>query len=251
MASFINTYAKEISKQLDFLITWPISTNVKLGDVGILEDEVFKRTDTLDNLGIAKPRVRNGLGEDIVNEYTSKNGIEITVDPNMEGKLNGVGGKIDIKFNREGAVFLRLYNHVLKQFESTDQLGKDIIQRFINGNWQKNRVIVTEIISCSNATVLVAGSNNAKASLQLDVSLPVTEALAKGKFAQSIGFTGSFGAKIIGANVSPLIRICGIKPKWFGYGNTDFRSKKDILNNDVPDSIEFSKIHSSNDLIDF
>jgi hypothetical protein len=245
METFINTYAKEISKHLDFLITWPINTDVKLGDVGILEDGIFKRTDTLENLGIVRPKKRESRGEAIL-EYTSKNGVAIEFNPNIETKLKGIGAKMEIKFNREGAVFFRMVDHVLKQFEGTDQLGKDIIQQFKNGNWPRDRVIVTEIISSPSATILVAGSNNATASLQLDVSLPETEAIAKGKFTQSIGFTGSFGAKIIGANVSPLIRICGIKQKLFG---NDFRSARGIRKIKETDDIEFSRIDSPHDLI--
>ena len=244
MTTFIKTYANEISKHLGFLITWPINTDVKLGDVGILEDGVFKRTDTLENLGIGKPKERESRGEANF-EYTSKNGVAVEFDPNIETKIKGIGAKIEIKFNREGAVFLRLDEHLVRQFESTDQIGKNIIQRFKNNNWQRDRVIITEIISSTNATILVAGSNNATASLLLDISLPEAEAIAKGKFVQSIGFTGSFGAKIIGANVSPLIRICGIKRKFLGIFGNDLRSEQDILN-----SIEFSQIDSSHDLIE-
>lgn len=245
MATFINTYAKEISKHLDYLITWPINTDVKLGDVGILENGVFKRTDTLENIGIAKPKERESRGKKIM-DYTSKNGVEIEVNPNIETKLKGVGLKMDIKFKREGAVFLKIDDYVSKQIESTDQLGSEIIQQFKNGRWQRDRVIVTEVISAANATILVAGSSNATASLLLDVSLPETEAIAKGKFAQSIGFTGSFGVKIIGENVSPLIRICGIRRKLFG---NDFRSASDSFAAGNSDQIEFSRIDTPNDLI--
>ncbi len=247
MATFINTYANEISKHLDFLITWPINTDVQLGDVGILENGVFKRTDTLDNLGISKPKERESRGEANL-EYTSKNGVEVEFNPNIESKIKGIGAKMDIKFNREGAVFLRMGDHTLKQFESTDQLGNEIIQKFKKDSWQRDRVIVTEIISSANATILVAGSSSATASLQLDVSVPATEAIGKGKFTKSLGFTGSFGAKIIGENVSPLIRICGVKRKLFG---NDFRSDRKILKNNDQDVIVFSRIDSPHDLIEY
>lgn len=244
MATFINTYANEISKHLDYLISWPINIDVKLGDVGILENGVFKRTDTLENLDIVKPKARKSRGEANL-EYTSKNGVAVEFDPNIA--THGIGTKMDIKFNREGAVFLRMGDHISTQFESTDQLGRDIIEQFNNHNWRRDRVIVTEVISSANATILVSGSNNATASLLLDISLPAAEAIGKGKFAQSIGFTGSFGAKIIGANVSPLIRICGLKRKLFG---NDFRSASNDLKSSNTDPIEFSRIDSYHDLID-
>ena len=98
MTTFIKTYANEISKHLGFLITWPINTDVKLGDVGILEDGVFKRTDTLENLGIGKPKERESRGEANF-EYTSKNGVAVEFDPNIETKIKGIGAKIEIKFN--------------------------------------------------------------------------------------------------------------------------------------------------------
>ena len=49
---FVQTYTDEVSKQLDYLPTWPLSYDVRLGDVGVLEGNVFKRTDTLEVLGI-------------------------------------------------------------------------------------------------------------------------------------------------------------------------------------------------------
>ena len=35
---FLQTYADEVSKHLDYLPTWPLDYDVKLGDVGVLEE---------------------------------------------------------------------------------------------------------------------------------------------------------------------------------------------------------------------
>lgn len=240
---FLKTYANEVSKHLDYLPTWPLDYDVKLGDVGVLEGSVFKRTDTLEALGIHGLAVRTGQGTQLL-QFSSRKGVEINWVAGVESAIEGFGGGVDIKFSRDGAVFLRIGEHTLDQFESTDTLGREIIRRHEIGVWKRNRVVVTEVVNATSATVLVSGSGSSGARFELDASLPATEALAGGKLSQLVSFTGSFNTMIVGEGVSPLLRTCGLR----GWFRTGFRTGKGPMAGGQAKSLKFARVDSSHQL---
>lgn len=241
--SFLQTYADEVSEHLDYLPTWPLDYYVKVGDVGVLEGSVFKRTDTLESLGIVGLAVRKGQGTQLL-EFSSRKGVETTWAAGGESSIEGFGGEVEIQFSRDGAVFLRVGEHSLEQFESTDTLGDEIIQRYKTGSWKRDRVVVTEVVKAASATVLVSGSGSAGAKFKLDASLPSTEALARGKLSQLVSVTGSFTTKIVGQGVSPLLRTCGLR----GLFRKDFRAGKGLLASSQDKRLTFGRVDSSEQL---
>jgi hypothetical protein len=240
---FVETYADEVSKHLDYLPTWPLNYDVKLGDVGVLEGSVFKRTDTLEALGIRGLAVRKGQGTQLL-EFSSREGVEITWTAGAESAIEKLGGEVEIKFSRDGAVFLRVGEHALEQFESTDALGREIIQRYESGDWRRDRVVVTEVVKAAAATVLVSGSGNAGAKFKLDASLPGTGALARGKLSQLVSVTGSFTTKIVGEGVSPLLRTCGLR----GWFRKEFRTGKVPMAGRQTKDLKFGRVDASDQL---
>jgi hypothetical protein len=241
--TFLQTYAEEVSENLDYLPTWPPDYDVKLGDVGVLEGSVFKRTDTLETLGIHDLAVRRGQGTQVL-EFSSRKGVEITWLVGGESAIKKLGGEVEINFSRDGAVFLRIGKHTLDQFESTDTLGKEIIQRYESGGWKRNRVVVTEVVKAASATVLVSGSGSAGARFKLDASLPGAEALARGNLTQVVSLTGSFAAKIVGEGVSPLLRTCGLR----GLFRTEFRTGRTAGALSQKKALKFARVDSSDQL---
>ena len=192
---------------------------MRLGDVGILEDRIFRRTDTLASLGINDLAIRRGQGTQVL-EFTSREGVEINSTLGAESTFEGLGGELEINFSRDGAVFLRIGEHVLEEFESTDTLGREIMQRYENNDWRPDRVVVTEVVKAAAAIVLVSGSGSAAAKFKLDAAIPAAEAAARGNLKQVLSFTGSFSTKIVGEKVSPLLRTCGVR----GVFRKSFRS---------------------------
>jgi hypothetical protein len=242
--TFLETYANEVSENLDFLPTWPPDYDVKLGDVGVLEGRVFKRTDTLESLGIENLRIRTGKGTQVL-EFSSRTGVETKWLVGGESAIEGLGGEVEINFSRDGAVFLRVGEHTLDQIESTDTLGKEIIRRYERGDWKRNRVIVTEVVKAASATILVSGNGSAGAKFKLDGSIPGGQALARGKLSQVLSFTGSFTTKIVGEGVSPLLRTCGLK----GLFRTEFRGRgKPGVVVGQPKDLGFRRVDSSDQL---
>ncbi|MBS0157855.1 MAG: hypothetical protein JSS26_04645 [Nitrospira sp.] len=112
--TFLQTYADEVSKHLDYLPTWPLDYDVKLGDVGVLDGSVFKRTDTLEALGIHGLAIRKGQGTQLL-EFSSREGVEINWGSGGESVIEEFAGEVEIKFSRDGAVFLRVGEHTIDQ----------------------------------------------------------------------------------------------------------------------------------------
>ena len=69
--------------------------SVKLGDVGVLEGSVFKRTDTLETLGIHDLAVRRGQGTQVL-EFSSRKEVEITWLVGGESAIKKLGGEVEI-----------------------------------------------------------------------------------------------------------------------------------------------------------
>jgi hypothetical protein len=240
--TFLRTYATEVSENLDYLPTWPPDSDVKLGDVGVLDGSVFRRTDTLEALGIGRPHVRRGQGTQVL-EFSSSNGVEISWLGGAEAALDQLAAEVEIRFSREGAVFLRIGPHTLDQFESTDHLGREIIHQYESGAWMRNRVVVTEVVKAASATILVSGKGAAGAKFRLDSSLPGGEALARGKLSQIMSLTGSFTTKIVGEGISPLLRTSGLR----GLFRTEFRTGKPAPTKEH-EKVKFGRVDSSVEL---
>ena len=61
---------------------------MKLGDVGVIEDGVFKRIDSLKELEIKEPLVREGMGTTTLQD-SSNNRVELAFDSNAESAVKG------------------------------------------------------------------------------------------------------------------------------------------------------------------
>ena len=50
-------------------------------------------------------------------EFTSKEGVEVTMGGNTDSDVLEVGAFVDVKFNRENAVFLEVGEHSVRQIK--------------------------------------------------------------------------------------------------------------------------------------
>src|SRR5688572_15972270 len=114
--SFIQHYATIVSEQLDYLPSWPLTYDVRLGDVGVLDGKLFRRTDTLEALGLGDFGARNGNGNgnevlEITTDVQSGLGFEAGIDP----ATNDTGAMVKVDLKLEGSVFLRVGSYSVCQ----------------------------------------------------------------------------------------------------------------------------------------
>ncbi len=237
--TFVHVYAKAVREALDYFPSWPLSYEPRLGDVGVLEGNVFKRTDSLESLGLGRFETRESGGEEVL-EFTSEEGAKVTFGAGAESTVKGLGGRVGVELTREGAVFLRVGEHSLEQIESIDSLGRAILDRFKRGEWERNRVVVTEVVRAKAATILVSGSGGARAHFRVNAELPADVAVARGHLTLEKA-DGSFAGKMVAQASAPLLRTSGIRRAGVLWLGTDFRSADD----DDPEELEFGSLHTS------
>jgi len=84
----------------------------------------------------------------------SQNSIDVSLRGESGSVIDGADAKSDISFNREGCVFLRIGEYTTQQIENTDSIGAEVIKRYKQGEWERNRVVVTEVVNTSFAKPL-------------------------------------------------------------------------------------------------
>lgn len=207
MEKSILKYIGEVSEISGYKGVYPLNRNLRLGDTGYLEKNVFMREDNLEKYGI-RFQVRKGNPPNNT-EWHSMDGVGIDTGIGLTVAQAPVGGRYRVSFKRKGAFYVRLGNHVVTEIEDITSLGSDIINRFMNDSWEKWRVVVTEIIHCEGVVVLISGSENASADLSVTSDLVPAIVEARGEVRLE-GITGTFAVKIVGENATPFIRTRGI-----------------------------------------
>lgn len=206
----------EIRKETRYSATWLPIAPVSLGDVGRLNGYQYVPVTTLKDLGFSFDVEKGTVNADI--DYYSKGAVSSEVklagrtpppgSPLVHGKVG-----VTLSFKRAGAIVFAASGCRSNRIRDNKSLGDIILQRFHDGLWERDLVVVTEVVSASTATILVASSAGAQVDLVAEgkVTTPsVSLADASARFytasSRAIGFN-----VIGGKNLTPLFRAGGIK----------------------------------------
>jgi hypothetical protein len=157
----ISFYLKSLYKKTHgYRPTWLPSTPIKIGDVGILENDVFIKESTLKECGIFFEVATSE--SDATIDLSSERGITLTTK--LEGQLDPKAinlGKADIgfiiEFNHENGFIFRLKGSRTSVISNLGIVKKEVLQRFKEGHWNKSLVIINELIEAKYATILLSG----------------------------------------------------------------------------------------------
>jgi hypothetical protein len=142
---------------------WPVTTQLALGDVGIIEEGVFVRRDSLKDFDVAFSSSKGGKASSF--RTHSSSGVSITektkgeVVPGFKFLGEADAGFL-VAFSTAGAVVVAADNCRELRVLAQTQLFKSLWKLKDEGIWQKKWVVVTELISSSNATVLSSSTGN-------------------------------------------------------------------------------------------
>jgi hypothetical protein len=218
MAKAWKVYTKEMAKKFGYLATWAPGVPLKVGDIGILRQNLFRRIGGLEDCKIS---------------------FEVRADTSPTSLSHVSDGKVTINFKPEGA--LSLPNSVLKQIQAgftiefsnenaivfeangclnpsiQDQitLGQKIIDLYIKGQWNKDWVVITELVKTDSATVLISAAKEAKIEISVSGSISATNInLGDASANMKIEYMRNMHTRIIaekGQSLTPLFRAQGIK----------------------------------------
>ncbi len=138
---------------------------LKLGDVGLLKRNRFELITTTDDLGLHTQSRDIGGAADY--QYISSEGASINFDvsgaaPTAVGPIaHSAAAKVSVIFARANAVVFLATGCKTVSIERHDILGRTILERFKAGGWDKEYVVITELVTASSATILISATDSA------------------------------------------------------------------------------------------
>lgn len=242
----ISFYLKSLYKKTHgYRPTWLPSTLIQIGDVGILENDVFIKESTLKNNRIFFEVETSESGTDI--DFSSERGITLTTklkgqtDPSLTSLGKADAGFI-IEFKHENGFIFKAKDSRKSIISNLGAVKEEVLRRFHEGNWDKNWVIISELIEVKSATILLSGQAGSKVELKAQGDLNVsTMDIADASLNLKLESGQTLAATILGQErITPLYRVIGVKQPFFSDPSVVGRGPSELQN--MEDNIEISEI---------
>lgn len=216
MAKAWEQYATEMYKRFGYLATWTPGVPLKLGDFGFIKDKLFTRVDNIGNLGIDF-RIREDTTKETQKHSTSGS---VSISFKAAGKAPQVGSVstdteagFTIEFKRSKSTVYEALGCVAPSIENQVEVGNEILKRFREGAWNKDWVVITELVETASATVLISNSSNSKIELSVSGKVaPGAVSLADVSAGLQVAFSRDMNTTLISQEgLTPLFKARGIK----------------------------------------
>ena len=215
-------YAEDVYKGLGYRPTWLPGTPINLGNIGVIEDGIFRPITDLAQLGIHFDVIVD-TNQDAI-DYSSTNGVSMSFKAGGEtnGKFKAITraeAGVLIEFSRKGAVVLQLRDVSFNRIADQHALSKAMLSSIAIANesnqWQRNWVVITEVARASRATIVVSGSGKSRLELKASGST-VPASLADVSAALSVAMESEISIKVIAKEgLTPLYRGLRVKRDFF------------------------------------
>jgi hypothetical protein len=217
--SMNQTYTREIKDNLNYTATWLPNVKLSLGAVGVLSKYEFTYRTNLENLGI--PFKEGKAGSEATYSYVSSDSVQR--DIKLAGKapiagsvLADVDAGITFTFSREDAVVFLATGCTVRSIANQEPIRKAILKAYDDGTWERDYVVVTELVSAASTTIIISEGSAGQFELRAKAGLnPTFEAInTEGSFAlvheAHIGFNC-----LAATGMTPLFRCLGLRIGWF------------------------------------
>lgn len=215
------SYTRELYKQFKYLATWLPGVPLALGDIGLMKGKEFTK---IGNLSDKKFNIKFDIENDTTKseiEHSSKGAVTLSIKasgatPSQGSTLGKVDAGATIEFSKENAVLFKAngtLNHTIKDQIS---LGSQILNLYKNGQWDKDYVIITELVVADSSTILISSSKKGK--IELKAKSKITSGnidIADASFGFTNTFTKDLSTKIIAKEgLTPLFKVSKVRSRF-------------------------------------
>jgi hypothetical protein len=216
-------YTDEIRSKHNYLATWYPSIMLSLGDIGTFNKErIFVPIGEIARHGLQINPVLSPASTDF--SYHSAHDFDCHVKlatksdllaPHIPLDAAGIG----MRFRSEGAMFFQLGDVTHERIQDQIALARKMLALANNQEWDKDWVVVTEVMHARKFVILVSESSEGSAELtaEADVSaLGLSALTAEGKV--FLKHSHALNTKITSTaarELTPLFRAVRIKRRWF------------------------------------
>lgn len=215
MASPVKTYQAQMHSNLGFYPTWLPTDPVAVGDVGTFEGGRFRRTATLDELGIPCKISRSASQGDL--QFMSSQGVKL--DSSGAGSVAGIGKlEVAIHFSGAGAFVFHATGLQLQRLENRAQMAQGVLGAYRDGRWKREWLIVEAVHAADCATVIISEDSTASLVLEAKLDLPTPfQSLADPRMGFEVrGNEGKMFRTLGNRKLHPLYSCLRVKDPMFG-----------------------------------
>lgn len=218
-ASYTN-YLNHIATCSGYRANWEPNRPLEIGMVGLVTNGIFDVQTSLQRQGL-KPDILNDIRPGQL-DYTSGNTVSIQTKVSGEAPIAGsIMSNLDagfiIELKSANAVVFKAENTLTHQIENMAELEPAIIDKFNDGTWKKDWVIITQLQEATSATIIILNSSNSKIELKANGGVATGELkLTDASLGLSVAKETGSNFKFIAQNgINPLYRVMGIRHPLF------------------------------------
>ena len=222
MADAYKFYLKHMNDQTGYRATWDPGRPLQIGFIGKLEGPgVFTVFSSLQKEGIEPEIVSDSSSSEL--DYTSNDQVSIGIKlagstPAAGSILTNAEAGFEFEFKSENAIVFKVDGYKTHQIINIANIESQIKEKYNNGNWEKDWVVVTQLIEADTATIIISNSGNSNLTLKAKAGagtgeLKLTDASLGLTVAREKGSTLKF---ITQSHLTPLYKVMGLVHPFLG-----------------------------------
>jgi hypothetical protein len=210
-------YTNEVYANLRPLhATWEPTQPVRLGDIGILNQRVFRQQSSLQTLGIQFTERRGAARPSIWFGSHGTTDLKLTPEIRTLSGLVTQQASLDIMFHCAGATFLHLAGCKSIIIDDKLALRRRVLDLFNNGKWKIPWVVITEVIEAQATTIAIAGHEDASIKLETAASPALIDLAQMSLRFQAKAMDRVDFQLISQSGLTPLFGLSKMSQSWLG-----------------------------------
>ena len=190
---------------------WEPGRPVQLGDYGVMKGRTFVHLGNIKDLGVNFSERADETSDD--KQFTSTSDVNVTFHAKgttTAGVVNAKAG-LEVAFGSKDAVFFNAADCTYNMIADKAAVGKRILALNDKEEWQREWVVVTDLVKAGATTVAISGG--ASASILFEAKGDVDRIdLADASIGLSVKSSKNVGYRVVAANgLYPLIGLCKIQ----------------------------------------
>jgi hypothetical protein len=217
MAKPWKQYTAELYANLRYLGSWPPSSPVEVGDIGVFEDRSLERQVSIGELGI---EVTTRRGADVQERGWASRKTRI-VRPKVAGAAPlesgvGAGAELEVRFEAKHAILLRAERSREESLDRLDRVREELLRLHDEEKWRDEWVLVTHVIRADRMVALISKERDTSATLRLSAGMVEDAgALATARGELTVVAADVMAYEERGAtDASPLYRAVRVQPRF-------------------------------------
>jgi hypothetical protein len=223
-------YLSYMAKNTGFRATWDPARRMKMGYIGKLDKEGFFTVySSLEKEGIPNDTIEDDSTANM--DYTSRDSVSIQIKlagsaPIAGSILSDVDAGVVIEFGTANGIVFQTSKYKTLQLDNLAAVTKLVLNKYNNGEWDKDWLIITHLVVCESATAIISTSSSGKLELRAKAGVAagdvkLTDASLDLQKASDSASTMRYIAE---QGATPLYRIMGIRHP-FLFGRPDLQPK--------------------------